>query len=94
MRPATISTNVKSNSKTIHELWKYSDEIDQIFKKVSQKNSMDRYESEILCILNKINQKLTTSMNEVLYCDANKNEALINNQKIFIEMLQRLYPFV
>lgn len=33
-------------------------------------------------------------MNEVLYSDANKSEALVNNQKIFIEMLQRLYPFI
>jgi len=36
MRPAALNKNIKSNSKTIHELWKYSDEIDNKLKKASE----------------------------------------------------------
>jgi hypothetical protein len=73
MRPAALNKNIKSNSKTIHELWKYSDEIDNKLKKASDENDFEKVESEILGILTKICNKLTNSMNEVLYADSDKN---------------------
>ena len=47
-----------------------------------------------MAILTRLSNKLIASMNEVLYADINKNEALINNQNILIGMLQKIFPFI
>ena len=73
MRPTLVSKGMKSNSKTIGQLWKMADYIDQLLDQASSKKNFERVESDILGILTKICNKLAVSTNQVLYADANQN---------------------
>lgn len=63
LAPSAMAKDVKSNSKTIHELWKQVEEIDELVKGASKNTSLEGAKSLIGLKLIKINDKLCLSKN-------------------------------